>query len=133
MDSRRPVPRHRAGWPGAVLIEDDLAGVGWRECTVLDISIRGVGIAVRDGPPSSLVVGHSVSIELPADCPSVSVRLKGVIKNALRVPSRGVRIGIEFARLSAAERAIATVLGALTELDATETMRRLTSRPASME
>jgi hypothetical protein len=132
MDSRRPVPRHRAGWPGAVLIEDERAGVGWQECTVLDISVRGVGIAVRDGPPSSLV-GHSVSIELPADCPSVSVRLKGVIKNALRVPSRGVRIGIEFARLSAAERAIATVLGALTELDATETMLRLTSRPASME
>lgn len=119
MEYRREVPRHPVELRGAVLLEDELATVGWRECAVYDLSTRGVGITFHDHRRDALV-GLSVAIEFPAFSDSLSVRLEGTIRHASPAGGAIVRVGIEFDRLSPVERAIAAVLGVLTEDDEPE-------------
>ncbi|HEY6426453.1 MAG TPA: PilZ domain-containing protein [Acidimicrobiales bacterium] len=117
MELRELAPRHHAGgWRGALLIDDELSNVGWRACLVLDISKVGTGLKFRDHRTTSLI-GHNVSVEFPADGYSVTVRLDGVIRNALRLTYSVVRVGVEFTKLSSSEQAVATVLSALTDLE----------------
>jgi hypothetical protein len=127
MESRRRAVRHPAGWRGAVLIEDELGIVEWRECVVLDTSMLGIGITFHDHRTTELV-GLSVSVEVPAEAKSISVRLEGVVKNALGLRFGIVRAGIEFSNMTPAESAIAAVLGALTEVEARAIVE--TSAPA---
>ena len=116
MEMRRRVPRHEAGWKGICLIEDDIPVLDWQECDVLDISMLGLGLAVADHRMDDLI-GRNISVEFPAASDSVSVCLDGVIRNARRIDARAVRLGVEFIGMSTVEQAIATVLGALMEID----------------
>jgi hypothetical protein len=111
-----------------VLIEDELGIVEWRECRVIDTSMLGVGITFHDHRTTELI-GLSVSVEFPADADSVSVRLEGVIRNAIGVRFGIVRAGIELSGLTPAECAIAAVLGALTEVAPTAVMDSVAPLP----
>jgi hypothetical protein len=114
VEHRRQAVRQAAGWTGCCLIEDELATVGWRECFVLDISARGLGISVRHQRPSELK-GKGIAVEMPALSDSVSVRLEGEIRYAVAADEADVvRIGIELFGLSQEEQVITTVLSALT-------------------
>jgi hypothetical protein len=114
VEHRRRAIRQAAGWTGCCLIENELATVGWRECFVLDISARGLGISVRHHRPSELK-GKGIAVEMPALSDSVSVRLEGEIRYAVAADeSDVVRIGIELFGLSQEEQVITTVLSALT-------------------
>jgi hypothetical protein len=115
MDIRRRTPRQAAGWTGTCLIEEDPDG-RWRDCWVLDISMLGLGIALDHRRPAELI-GRSISVEFPAVGDLVSVRLEGKIKNIDVMRLGLVHAGVEFVGLSQEELAIATVLGALTEID----------------
>ncbi len=116
MDSRRRIPRQAAGWAGTCLIEEDQDSARWRDCWVLDISMLGLGIALDHRHPSELL-GRDISVEFPAVGDWVSVRLEGRIANIDVMRLGLVHAGIEFVGLSQEELAIATVLGALTEIE----------------
>jgi hypothetical protein len=114
VEHRRRALRQAAGWTGCCLIENELATVGWRECFVLDISARGLGISVCHQRPSELK-GKGIAVEMPALSDSVSVRLEGEIRYAVAGDDTDiVRIGIELFGLSQEEQVITTVLSALT-------------------
>ena len=116
MDSYRRVPRQAAGWTGTCLIEEETGAAEWRDCWVLDISMLGLGIAFDHRRPSELT-GRGISVQFPAVSDQVSVRLEGQIKNIDVMRLGLVQAGIEFIGLSQEEQAIATVLGALTEVE----------------
>lgn len=116
MDTRRRIPRQAAGWTGSCLIDEDRGAAQWRDCWVLDISMLGLGVAFDHRRPFELV-GRDVSVEFPAVGDLVSVRLEGKIKNIEVMRLGLVQAGIEFVGLSEEEQAIATVLGALTEIE----------------
>jgi hypothetical protein len=118
---RRRAPRHEAGWKGICLMDDDVPVTDWRECDVLDISLLGLALAVADHRVDELI-GRHISVEFPAVSDSVSVCLDGIIRNALRINTELVRLGIEFIGMSTVEQAIATVLGALIEIDGPEAL-----------
>jgi hypothetical protein len=124
METRRRVPRHDAGWTGICLIEDDVPVTDWRECDVLDISMLGLALAVADHRVDDLI-GRNISVEFPAVSDSVSVCLDGIIRNARRIDARLVRLGVEFVGMSTVEQAIATVLGALIEIDGPASLVKL--------
>ncbi len=115
MDSDRRVQRQAAGWTGTCLIEEDSGTAQWRDCWVLDISMLGLGIAFDHRHPSELE-GRRISVQFPAVSDQVSVQLEGQIKNIDVMRLGLVQAGIEFVGLSQEELAIATVLGALTEV-----------------
>jgi hypothetical protein len=116
MDTRRRIPRQAAGWTGTCLIENDVPVAQWRDCWVLDISMLGLGIALDHRRPFELV-DREIAVEFPAVGDLVSVRLEGRIKNIEVMRLGLVQAGIEFVGLSEEEQAIATVLGALTEIE----------------
>jgi hypothetical protein len=116
MDTRRRIPRQAAGWTGTCLIEADVPVAHWRDCWVLDISMLGLGIAFDHRRPFELV-DREIAVEFPAVGDLVSVRLEGRIKNIEVMRLGLVQAGIEFVGLSEEEQAIATVLGALTEIE----------------
>jgi hypothetical protein len=116
MESYRRVQRQAAGWTGTCLIEEDAATAQWRDCFVLDISMLGLGIAFDHRRPSDLK-GRGISVQFPAVSDQVSVQLEGQIKSIDVMRLGLVQAGIEFAGLSQEELAIATVLGALTEVE----------------
>jgi hypothetical protein len=116
MDSYRRVQRQAAGWTGTCLIEEDAATAQWRDCWVLDISMLGLGIAFDHRRPDELT-GRSISVQFPAVSDQVSVQLEGRIKNIEVMRLGLVSAGIEFVGLTQEELAIATVLGALTEVE----------------
>jgi hypothetical protein len=119
METRRRVPRQHAAWKGLYLVDGAQPATGWQECEVLDISMRGLGLALSEHRVEELI-GRNISVELPAICDSVSVRLDGIIRNARRIDVPTVRIDIEFIEMTAVEEAVATVLGALTEINGAE-------------
>jgi len=124
MEARRRVPRQKAGWKGLCLIEDEVPVTGWQDCDVIDISMLGLGLTVVEHRVEELI-GRNISVEFPAVSDSVSVRLDGIVKNARRIDVPTVRIGIEFIGMSTVEQAIATVLGALTEIDGPDALHLL--------
>jgi hypothetical protein len=112
MDHRRREPRQPAGWRGLCLIEGDSA-FGWRECRVIDISILGLGMTLQYPRPSELV-GRSLSVEVPALGDAVKNRFEGHIRNAAAPIIGGpIRVGVEFAGLSPAERAMISLWSTL--------------------
>ena len=111
MSYRRRVPREPADWAGLCHIENESAA-GWRDCRVIDISMLGVGITF-EYPSETELIGRRISVEVPAVGDSVRIRLEGEIKNAARIREGSIRVGIEFVGLTEAERAITTVLSAM--------------------
>lgn len=91
---RRRVPRERVGWWGKCCIED-AQGAGWIECQVVDISILGAGIEIRDAAPE-VAVGRRLVAEVHAPAgASISLRLAGEVRNR-RSYGESTWIGIEF-------------------------------------
>jgi hypothetical protein len=124
METRRRVPRQHAAWKGLYLIEGRQPSTEWQECEVLDISMLGLGLALIEHRVEELI-GRNICVDLPAIRDSVGVRLDGIIKNARRIDVPTVRIGIEFIEMAAVEEAVATVLGALTEIKGAEALHQI--------
>jgi hypothetical protein len=75
----------------------------------------GLGITFNH-PNHSELTGRLISVNLPGNGSSVNVRLEGEIKNTTPTISRGVRVGIEFVRLSETEQAITAVLSVMSDV-----------------
>ncbi len=125
MKYRRRVPRQPAGWEGTCHIEGD-AAAGWRTCRVIDISMLGLGITFDDPSPSELV-GRHIAVDVPAVGDSVSIRLEGVVKNAVPTDGATVRVGIAFNGPSESELGVATVQGTTSDIHG-DRRRRIRSR-----
>jgi len=95
---RRRVPRQPAGWDGTCRVEGEPAAAP-RRCRVLDISMHGLGMTFEHPAPSELV-GRRVSIDVPTVGGSVSLRLEGVVRNAVPTSQGAARVGIAFDALS---------------------------------
>ena len=95
---RRREPRQPASWDGVCQIEGQSA----TPCKVIDISMLGLGLTLNHASPSRLV-GHRISVNVPAIGDSVSIQLEGRIKNATAIGDGAVRLGIEFDRPSGSE------------------------------
>jgi hypothetical protein len=82
----------------------------WSECRVFDISVIGVGVELH-GPVPQYLIGQRLVIEAntPAGS-SVSVRLRGEVRNTGQGPRDGTRVGMEFVELSETERQILHVM-----------------------
>ena len=98
MTQRRQVPRQTAGWDATCSIEGQSA-VAPRACRVIDISMLGLGMTLRHPAPSELL-GRRISVDVLAVGNSVSIRLEGVVKNAVAISEGAVRVGVAFDRLS---------------------------------
>jgi hypothetical protein len=109
MKHRRRVPRQAASWDGTCNIEDESAAEP-RPCRVIDISMLGLGMTFEHSAPSELV-GRRISVDVPAVGDSVSIRLEGVINNAVPNLEGAVRVGIAFDGLSESEPSTAAVQG----------------------
>jgi hypothetical protein len=114
MENRRRLHRQPAGWAASYQLAGESA-VAWRDCRVVDISMRGIGITFEHPNPAELS-GRLISVNLPGDGSCVNVRLEGEIKNATVTMSRDIRIGIEFIRLSETEQAITAVLSVMSDV-----------------
>ncbi len=91
---RRRVPRQPAGWDGTCHIDGERDS-GWRRCRVVDISMFGFGVTFDHHAPFPLV-GHHISVDVPAVGESVSIRLEGEIAYATSTLPGTFRVGIEF-------------------------------------
>jgi hypothetical protein len=94
MKHRRRVPRQAACWDGTCHIEGESAE-GHRPCLVIDISMLGLGMTLEHSSPTD-IVGRRISVDVPAVGDSVSLRLEGVINNAVPTLQGAVRVGIAF-------------------------------------
>jgi PilZ domain len=111
MKHRRRVPRQPASWEGMCLVDGE--SPTWRrECRVIDISMLGLGMTFEHSSPSELL-GRRIAIEVPAVGDSVSIRLEGVINNAVQTLEGAVRVGLAFDGLS--ESAPSTAVSRSTE------------------
>jgi hypothetical protein len=109
MKHRRRVTRQPASWEGTCHIEGE-PSAGWRACKVIDISMLGLGMTFEHSSPSELL-GRHISVDVPAVSDSVSIRLEGVVTNAVRMPEGVVRVGIAFDGLLESEPGTAGVQG----------------------
>ena len=105
---------HLPSWRGTCVIEGELGRARWRECRVIAVSPDGMGLTLRHEEPADLVE-RTVRVQFPADSGSLKVYLEGQVKSAVSVGTDLVRVALEFSGLSRSERALATVLDALTE------------------
>lgn len=94
MRHRRRVPRQPVGWEGTCHIFGDSAALP-RECRVVDISMLGLGTTVEHPSPSEFL-GRRISVDFADVGESFSIRLEGVVRNAVPTLDGGVRVGISF-------------------------------------
>jgi hypothetical protein len=109
MEHRRRVPRQPAGWEGTCLIDDEAAAEA-RACRVIDISMLGLGMTFENSASPSDLLGRRISIDVPAVSDSVSIRLEGVINNAVSTSDGTIRVGIAFTGPSESPAGIPAVL-----------------------
>ncbi len=128
MATGRRAPRQLANVEGICLLEDELATDGWQVCWILDLSAYGIGIMFRHRQEADLL-NRTISVEVPSATDSSRVPLHGQIKNALMVEPGLVRVGIEFVGETTGEQALAAVLSALAEADASDNMVLLRVTP----
>jgi hypothetical protein len=107
MNHRRRVPRQPASWIGNCRIEGEPLAES-RACRVIDISMLGLGMTFEHSSPSELL-GRHISVDVPAITDSVSIRLDGVINNAVPMSEGLVRVGIAFEGLSDSDPGAARV------------------------
>jgi hypothetical protein len=105
MKHRRRVPRQSASWEGNCHIQGEFPT---RACRVIDISMLGLGMTLEHSSPSELL-GRRISVEVPALGDSVTIRLEGVVNNAVSTREGVVRVGIAFDGLSESEPGTAAV------------------------
>jgi hypothetical protein len=113
MGNRRRVDRQPAGWFGSYRLASPRDSE-WGDCRVIDVSMLGLGITVDYRDPAQML-GRLITVDLPCDGISVSVRLEGVIKNAT-ASFGSVRLGVEFLTLSETERSITALLSAMSDV-----------------
>jgi hypothetical protein len=104
-ETRRRLPRQPADWRGTYyFVEDDSVDPG--ECRVVDISRMGTGVELFGNAPTE-PIGHRLAVDVggPAGG-SIAMHMEGVVRNATRVASGGLRLGVEFVNLSATEVAM---------------------------
>jgi hypothetical protein len=128
MGAGRRAPRQLANVEGICLLEDERETGGWQVCWILDLSSLGIGIMFRREQEAELV-GRKISVEVPSASESVRVPLEGEIKNALLVEPGLIRVGIEFIGETTGEQALAAVLSALAEAEASDDMVLLRVTP----
>ena len=75
----------------------------------------GLGVSF-DHPNPSELTGRLIAVNLPGKGSCVNVRLEGHVKNASVMMSQGIRVGIEFIRLSETEQAITAVLSVMSDV-----------------
>ncbi len=114
MENRRRNHCQPFGWAACYQLAGE-SDKGWRDCRVVDISMLGMGITL-DRPEPSDLSGRLISVNLPGAGGSINVRLEGEIKNSLATINGGVRVGIEFIRLSETEQAITAVLSVMSDV-----------------
>jgi PilZ domain len=102
MKHRRRVPRQPASWEGNCHIEGEFPARS-RACRIIDISMLGLGMTLEHSSPSELL-GRRISVDVPAVSDSVSIRLEGVVNNAVPMLEGVVRVGIAFDGLAAGYR-----------------------------
>jgi hypothetical protein len=91
---RRRVPRQLAGWSGTCQMDGEPDSERC-ECSVVDISMLGLGLVFQHPSPSTLVGGR-ISVEVSAVEDRVNIRLEGIVKYASVTSGGGVRVGVEF-------------------------------------
>ena len=128
MATGRRAPRQLANVEGICLLEDELAPDGWQVCWILDLSALGMGLMFRHQHEAELI-GRTIAVEVPSAKDSTRVPLEGEIKNALMIEPGLVRVGIEFTGETTGEQALAAVLSALAEADASDNMVLLRVTP----
>ena len=109
MEFRRRVPRRMTSWVGYCHIHGEPVEQR-RECRVVDISEFGVGIVLHH-PQGAELIGRRVAVETPTFGASVNVQLDGEVRNAVPMGDGSVRLGIEFASLTALEQSVFKALG----------------------
>ena len=109
MKQRRRVSRQPASWEGNCHIEGE-SPTKPRACRVIDISMLGLGMTLEHSSPSELL-GRRIFVDVPAVSDSVSIRLEGVVSNAVPMLEGVVRVGIAFDGLAESEQGIAAVHG----------------------
>jgi hypothetical protein len=124
----RRAPRTLANVEGICLLEDELGNSGWQLCWILDLSSLGIGIMFRHEQEADLM-GRRISVEVPSADDSVRSPLEGEIKNALLIEPGLVRVGIEFVGETTGEQALAAVLSALADAEASDDMVLLRVTP----
>jgi hypothetical protein len=105
---------HLPSWRGTCVIDGEFRRARWRECRVIAVSPDGMGLTLRHEEPADLVE-RTMQVEFPANSCSLKVYLDGRVKSAVAVGTGVVRVALEFEGLSRSEKALATVLNALTE------------------
>jgi hypothetical protein len=109
MEFRRRVPRRMTSWVGYCHIRGEPVEQR-RECRVVDISEFGVGIVLHH-PQGAELIGRRLAVETPTFGASVNVQLDGEVRNAVPMGDGSVRLGIEFASLTALEQSVFKALG----------------------
>jgi hypothetical protein len=128
MPTGRRAPRQLANVEGICLLEDELSSDGWQVCWILDLSSLGIGIMFRHQQEAELI-GRKIAVEVPSADDSVRVPLEGEIKNALMIEPGLVRVGVEFIGETTGEQALAAVLSALADAEASDDMVLLRVTP----
>jgi c-di-GMP-binding flagellar brake protein YcgR len=109
MERRRRVTRVPAGWPGRYRTDGDPPS-DWLDCTIIDISVAGVGLELLGAVPEDLT-GSRLAVEVQAPIGgSVSISLVGEVRNTSEGREGGTRVGMEYVDLSETERKILRVL-----------------------
>lgn len=89
---RRLVPRQFTDWPGRYILEGAPSD-SWRDCRVTDVSLAGAGLVLS-----------GTSVEEAKDRGLIlAVELQAVVRHVSEGRA-GLRAGIQFANLSAAEK-----------------------------
>lgn len=103
---RRRAPRAYAErWPAKYLFEEDESS-GWQNCVVLDVSNLGIGLELF-GDAHPVLIGRTIQVEVDlGDTNSISVRVRGEVRNLGPGRHGGVRVGVEFTELSEREQAV---------------------------
>ena len=91
MDLKRIIPRQPTDWFGTYRIDGD-PEQRWRWCRVLDVSTQGAGLELFDTTPEAAGEGRII----------VSVQLRGAVRDAVALPNKLVRVGMEFTDLTGA-------------------------------
>ncbi len=103
---RRRAPRANAErWPGKYMLEEDESS-RWQKCVVLDVSNLGIGLELL-GEAHPVLIGRTIHVEVDlGDTNSISLRLRGVVRNLGPGRHGGIRVGVEFTELSEREQAV---------------------------
>lgn len=108
MEFRRRAPRVQTDWVGLCGLEDQ-PETRW-DCTVIDISLLGVGVEVS-GDEVGEIVGRNLVIDVrPPMGTSIRLHLVGQVMNQRTTRQGWTRVGLQFVDLSESELAVLQVV-----------------------